>query len=130
MNLKPIVFSELEPGDTAVIKEIYDSENAQEIFEIELERALQVNHKPVKYLAQSDVNITLDGSTYPGWQIDCSAIVWEYRRATKSSKDSVHNLVPQLPGNLVCAFKDRVQDQNTGDVRQVNGSLRFSRRRR
>ena len=35
--------SELEPGDTAVIKEIYDSENAQEIFEIELERALQVN---------------------------------------------------------------------------------------
>ena len=66
MNLKLIVFSELEPGDTAVIKEIYDSENAQEIFEIELERALQVNHKPVKNLAQSYVNIPLDGSTYPG----------------------------------------------------------------
>jgi hypothetical protein len=36
------MFSELEPEDTAVIKEVYDSENAQEIFEIELERALQV----------------------------------------------------------------------------------------
>ena len=50
MNLKPIVFSELEPGDTAVIKEIYDSENAQEIFEIELERALQVNHIRWQYI--------------------------------------------------------------------------------
>ena len=42
-------FSELEPGDTAVIKEIYDSENAQEIFEIELERALQVRNKSRTY---------------------------------------------------------------------------------
>jgi hypothetical protein len=42
LKIKCSIYSELEPGDAAVIKEIYDSENAQEIFAIELERALQV----------------------------------------------------------------------------------------
>lgn len=39
--------SELEAGDTAIIKEVYDSENAQEIFQIELERALQVGCRTI-----------------------------------------------------------------------------------
>ena len=37
-----ISLGELGPSDTAVIREVYDSDNASEIFEMELERALQV----------------------------------------------------------------------------------------
>ena len=37
-----ISLSELEPSNTAIIREVYDSDNAQELFEMELERALQV----------------------------------------------------------------------------------------
>ena len=37
-----ISLGELEPSDIAVIREVYDSDNAQELFEMELERALQV----------------------------------------------------------------------------------------
>ena len=33
----------IDSEDLIVIREIYDSENAQEIFEIELERAIQVS---------------------------------------------------------------------------------------
>ena len=38
-----ISLGELGPSDTAVIREVYDSDNASEIFEMELERALQVS---------------------------------------------------------------------------------------
>ena len=38
-----IPFGELGPPNTAVIREVYDSDNAQQLFEIELERALQVS---------------------------------------------------------------------------------------
>ena len=37
-----ISLGELGPSDTAIIREVYDSDNAPEIFEMELERALQV----------------------------------------------------------------------------------------
>ena len=39
IDIVPLFFS--ESMDVAVIREIYDGENAQELFEIELERALQ-----------------------------------------------------------------------------------------
>ena len=39
-----ISLGELAPSDTAVIREVYDSDNAQELFEMELERALQVRN--------------------------------------------------------------------------------------
>ena len=39
-----ISLGELAPSDTAVIREVDDSENAQELFEMELERALQVRN--------------------------------------------------------------------------------------
>ena len=35
-------FSEADSEDLVVIREVYDSDNAQEIFEMELERAIQV----------------------------------------------------------------------------------------
>ena len=38
-----ISLGELGPSDIAVIREVYDSDNAPEIFEMELERALQVS---------------------------------------------------------------------------------------
>ena len=38
-----ISLTELGPSDVAVIREVYDSDNAQELFEMELERALEVN---------------------------------------------------------------------------------------
>ena len=41
-HFKMISLSELEPSNTAIIREVYDSDNAQELFEMELERALQV----------------------------------------------------------------------------------------
>lgn len=40
-----ISLGELAPSDTAVIREVYDSDNAQELFEMELERALQVRNR-------------------------------------------------------------------------------------
>ena len=38
-------FSEADSEDLVVIREVYDSDNAQEIFEMELERAIQVKPK-------------------------------------------------------------------------------------
>ena len=35
-------YSQSEAEDLVVIREVYDSDNAQEIFELELEKALQV----------------------------------------------------------------------------------------
>ena len=35
-------YSEADSEDLVVIREVYDSDNAQEIFEMELERAIQV----------------------------------------------------------------------------------------
>ena len=34
--------SELTPNDVAIIREVYDSDNSEELFQMELERALQV----------------------------------------------------------------------------------------
>ena len=39
---KMTFFSEADSEDLVVIREVYDSDNAQEIFEMELERAIQV----------------------------------------------------------------------------------------
>ena len=45
MNL----FSEADSEDLVVIREVYDSDNAQEIFEMELERAIQVWQQNILY---------------------------------------------------------------------------------
>ena len=37
-----LFYSQSEAEDLVVIREVYDSDNAQEIFELELEKALQV----------------------------------------------------------------------------------------
>ena len=37
-------YSQSEAEDLVVIREVYDSDNAQEIFELELEKALQVHN--------------------------------------------------------------------------------------
>ena len=42
-------FSEADSEDLVVIREVYDSDNAQEIFEMELERAIQVWQQNILY---------------------------------------------------------------------------------
>ena len=44
-----IFFSEADSEDLVVIREVYDSDNAQEIFEMELERAIQVWQQNILY---------------------------------------------------------------------------------
>lgn len=41
------LFSDLHPDDVAVIREVYDSENAEEVFEMQLERALQAGCRTI-----------------------------------------------------------------------------------
>ena len=43
------LFSEADSEDLVVIREVYDSDNAQEIFEMELERAIQVWQQNILY---------------------------------------------------------------------------------
>ena len=45
VNHLSLFFSEADSEDLVVIREVYDSDNAQEIFEMELERAIQVKPK-------------------------------------------------------------------------------------
>ena len=42
-------YSEADSEDLVVIREVYDSDNAQEIFEMELERAIQVWQQNILY---------------------------------------------------------------------------------
>ena len=46
---KMTFFSEADSEDLVVIREVYDSDNAQEIFEMELERAIQVWQQNILY---------------------------------------------------------------------------------
>ena len=47
--IKWLFFSEADSEDLVVIREVYDSDNAQEIFEMELERAIQVWQQNILY---------------------------------------------------------------------------------
>ena len=46
-----VFYSQSEAEDLVVIREVYDSDNAQEIFELELEKALQVHNDMINDFA-------------------------------------------------------------------------------
>ncbi len=41
------VFRQLSPSDVAVVREVYDGDNSEDIFRMELERALQVGCRTI-----------------------------------------------------------------------------------